>query len=104
MAHNTPRQAVHAAIELRGELVTRAREKLDELGCTNVDLRHGSCLEIEAEGSMRFQRIYIGAGADESMASILFGCAASARSLSSLLASCVLISRPLLSYHTACSS
>ena len=69
----TLRQAVHAAIELRGELVTRAREKLDELGCTNVDLRHGSCLEIEAEGSMRFQRIYIGAGADESMASILFG-------------------------------
>ena len=99
----TLRQAVHAAIELRGELVTRAREKLDELGCTNVDLRHGSCLEIEAEGSMRFQRIYIGAGADESMASILFGCAASALLPISPLCS-PLFSRPSLSPTTACSS
>jgi protein-L-isoaspartate O-methyltransferase len=66
-------QAVHTAIELRAELVRHSRDKLGALGCANVDVRHGSCLAIDAESSMRFQRIYVGAGADEAMAAILFG-------------------------------
>ena len=66
-------QAVHSAIELRGDLVRSAREKLATLGFDHVDLRHGSCLEIDPQTSMRFERIYVGAGSDESMAAILFG-------------------------------
>ena len=65
-------QAVHAAVELRGELVHSAREKLAAYGCTHVDLRHGNCLELDATSSMAFARIYVGAGADESIASTLF--------------------------------
>ena len=47
-------RAVHVAVELRGELVRRARAKLAALGLAHVDLRHGSCLEIDAASSMRF--------------------------------------------------
>ena len=65
-------QAVHTAIELRGELVRHAREKLHALGLTHVDFRHGSCLEVDPATSMRFQRIYFGAGADESVAATFF--------------------------------
>ena len=64
---------MHAAIELRSELVQRARTKLAALDCAHIDVRHGNCLEIDASSSMRFQRIYVGAGADEAMAAILFG-------------------------------
>ena len=66
-------QAVHTAIELRSALVARARDKLAALDCAHVDVRHGSCLDVDPSSSMRFQRIYVGAGADETVASILFG-------------------------------
>ena len=66
------KKAVHSAIELRGELVSHARTKLRELGLHHVDFRHGSCLEIDPSSSMRFARIYVGAGADEALASNIF--------------------------------
>ena len=39
---------MHAAIELRSELVQRARTKLAALDCAHIDVRHGNCLEIDA--------------------------------------------------------
>ena len=39
------------------------------LGLTHVDLRHGSCL-ARVCSSMRFSRIYVGAGADEATADL----------------------------------
>ena len=66
-------KAVHCAVELRKALVIHAREKLAALGLTHVDLRHGSCLALDPDSSMRFSRIYVGAGADEATAALLFG-------------------------------
>ena len=65
-------RAVHQAIELRAELVAHSRAKLAALGCDHVDVLQGSCLAISPSTSMHFERIYIGAGADEAMAKILF--------------------------------
>jgi len=65
-------QAIHCAIELRAELVAHARAKFDLLGLDQIELRHGSCLGLDPQTSMRFERIYIGAGAEESMAVLLF--------------------------------
>ena len=57
--------SVHVAVELRAALVEHAKTRFAALGCTHIDLRHGSCLAIDPSSSMRFQRIYVGAGADE---------------------------------------
>lgn len=63
---------MHYAIEIRQELVAHSRAKLAEYGCTHVDVRHGSCLALDPSSSMRFQRIYLGAGADENIGALLF--------------------------------
>lgn len=65
-------KAVHHAIEIKEELVEHARQKLFEIGCSNVELYTGACQALSPETSMRFDRIYLGAGADEAMASLLF--------------------------------
>jgi len=64
-------KAVHCAIELRAALVAHARNKHHLLGLDGIDLRHGSCLALDPLTSMRFDRIYLGAGAEESMAVLL---------------------------------
>jgi len=65
-------KAVHSAIEIRPELVEHSRTKLAAVGCSHVDVRMGSCLTIDPDTSMQFQRIYVGAGADENVAALLF--------------------------------
>lgn len=59
-------RAVHHAVELSPELAASAASKLKALPkCGGVEVTCGSCLGIDAARSMRFDRIYVGAGADE---------------------------------------
>ena len=57
--------AIHYGIEHQQQLVDYARAKLDILGLSSVHLICGSCFAIDQALSMRFDRIYVGAGADE---------------------------------------
>ena len=66
-------RAVHTCIELRTSLVAHATSKLSALGLEHVDIRHGSCLSVDPTTSMRYARLYVGAGADETVASLYFG-------------------------------
>ena len=66
-----PRSA-QFGVECRAELVEHAREKLDELGHTHVELVHCNCFALDPESSMRFERIYVGAGASQTTAAIIF--------------------------------
>ena len=66
------RRAIQFGIECREELIQHSRSRLDELGHTHVQLVHANCFELDPESSMRFQRIYVGAGASQRTASILF--------------------------------
>ena len=66
------KKAVHRAIELRPELIEHASAKLAAVDCSHVELVLGSCLALCPDTSMRFERIYLGAGADETMGAILF--------------------------------
>jgi protein-L-isoaspartate O-methyltransferase len=66
------KKAVHRAIELRPELIEHASAKLAAIDCSHVELVLGSCLALCPDTSMRFERIYLGAGADETMGAILF--------------------------------
>mmetsp|Transcript_46198 Transcript_46198/g.121106 ORF Transcript_46198/g.121106 Transcript_46198/m.121106 type:complete len:482 (+) Transcript_46198:107-1552(+) len=65
------KKAVQRAVELRVELVHHARVKLREIDCEHIEVVAGSCLALCPRTSMRFERIYLGAGADETMAGIL---------------------------------
>ena len=62
ISHIAGRRAIHVGIELHQELVDHARQKLDGLGHTHVQLHCGSCFALDPEASMRFERIYVGAG------------------------------------------
>ena len=64
--------ALHFGMECRKELIEHSRVRLDELGHTNVQLVHANCFALDPEQSMRFQRIYVGAGAAQHSASMLF--------------------------------
>ena len=55
--------AVHIGVELQPELVAHARAKLDSLGHTSVQLKCCNCFWLHPQGSMRFNKIYVGAGA-----------------------------------------
>jgi len=50
-------KAVHHAIEIKEELVDHARQKLSEIGCSNVELYTGACQALSPETSMLFDRI-----------------------------------------------
>uniref|UniRef100_A0A7S2GH62 Protein-L-isoaspartate O-methyltransferase n=1 Tax=Haptolina brevifila TaxID=156173 RepID=A0A7S2GH62_9EUKA len=63
--------SVQFGIELRPELVDHARAKLDALGHRHVTLVHGDCFGLDPETSMRFDRIYIGAGASQHSAALI---------------------------------
>ena len=72
ISHIAGRRAIHVGIELHQELVDHARQKLDGLGHTHVQLHCGSCFALDPEASMRFERIYVGAGASQRSAEVLF--------------------------------
>jgi len=65
-------KAIHHAIEIKDEMVNHACTRLARLGINNVEFISGPCQSLCPETSMRFARIYLGAGADEAMASLLF--------------------------------
>ena len=65
--------AVHYAVELQPGLVASSRDKFSSLpNCGRVQVVHASCLALHASSSMQFDRIYVGAGADEAAATVLF--------------------------------
>jgi len=63
VAHMTGPQSIHHGVEIHAELVDHARRKLDGLGLNTIELHHCSCLALDPDKSMRFDRIYVGAGA-----------------------------------------
>lgn len=64
--------AIHYALELKEELITYSREKLDGLGHAHVRVIQCSCFDLDPDTSMRFDRIYVAAGACDKTASLLF--------------------------------
>jgi len=66
------RHAVHYGIECRDQLVRHSRERLRALGHETVELVHCNCFFLDPESSMRFDRIYVGAGGSSRTASLLF--------------------------------
>ena len=56
--------------EAQRELVAHARGRLDELGYTHVRLHNANCFSLEPSESMRFERIYVGAGASQRSAAV----------------------------------
>jgi len=58
-------RAMHYGIEIQPKLVEYSRAKLDQLGHASVQLLHLDAATLEPESSMRFDRIYVGAGASE---------------------------------------
>ncbi len=65
-------RAVQFGVECRAELVSHARSKLDALGHHHVQIVHSNAFSLDPEGSMRFERIYVGAGASARTAALLF--------------------------------
>ena len=55
----------HHAVELRLPLATHSRAKLASLGLHNIKVHHASVHDIDFEQSMRFDRIWVGAGATQ---------------------------------------
>ena len=51
ISHIAGRRAIHVGIELHQELVDHARQKLDGLGHTHVQLHCGSCFALDPEAS-----------------------------------------------------
>ena len=64
--------AVHHGVEIHQELIDHARSKLDALGHTQVQLVCGNCFALDPATSLRFDRIYVGAGASQQSAAIIF--------------------------------
>ena len=64
--------AVHHGVELRPSLVSHAAERCIALGLDNIRFTCADCFAIDVGGSMKFDRIYVGAGA-RSDAKFLFG-------------------------------
>jgi len=59
------RRSIHYGIELQPKLVEYSRAKLDSLELHSPQILCCDCYTIDAETSMRFDRIYVGAGAGE---------------------------------------
>lgn len=57
------RYAVHVGVEIYSELVELARERCAELGLDSIKFVNGNAFDLALDGTMRFDRIYIGAGA-----------------------------------------
>jgi len=65
-------RSVQFGVECKPELVAHSRAKLHALGHNHVQLVEANCFAIDPESSMRFERIYVGAGASQRSASLLF--------------------------------
>lgn len=50
-------------VECQEEIVHFARERCAEVGLSDIHFQHGNCFCIDVDKSMRFDRIYVGAGA-----------------------------------------
>jgi len=61
-AHLLGPHACHHAVEVKGPLADHSRRKLSGVGLASVSVHHGS-LQIDCVQSMRFDRIWVGAGA-----------------------------------------
>jgi len=64
--------AIHHGVEIQPRLVAHARSKLDSLGMHNIQLQTCTCFSIDPTSSMRFSRIYVGAGASQRSAELFF--------------------------------
>jgi len=56
-------EAIHHGVEHNAWLVEHARSRLAKVGCSHVELHAASVFSIDLARSMRYARIYIGAGA-----------------------------------------
>lgn len=63
VAQITGPRSLNVGVERHGDLVRHAREKCAALGLDQLQFHCGSCFRIEVESSMKFDRIYVGAGA-----------------------------------------
>ena len=77
--------AIHYGVERQQKLFEYSSAKLDSLGLTSIQLVCANCFSIDPALSMRFDRIYVGAGASED-----------ASFLMSMLEVCPLPSRSIL--------
>lgn len=55
--------ALHVGLERKECLVRHAREKCASLGLCNIQFTCGNCYLIDVDSSIKFDRIYVGAGA-----------------------------------------
>ena len=54
---------MHHAVEVRSGLVAHSMAKLRDVGLTGIQVHHGDVYAIDRAASMRFDRIWVGAGA-----------------------------------------
>lgn len=54
--------AVHIGVERHLDVVLHARERCTEAGFKNIRFVQGNCYDIDVKNSMKFDRIYVGAG------------------------------------------
>lgn len=66
-------RAINIGLERHLELVQHARSRCEALGMSDIEFVHGNCYLLDPDSSMRFDRIYIGAGAPHD-ARFLFKC------------------------------
>ena len=64
--------AVHHGIEMREELVAHARATCAQLGLPLIKFIHGNAFDVSVAQSMRYDRIYVGAGAPDALKAIAF--------------------------------
>ena len=64
--------AVHHGIEMREELVAHARATCAQLGLPLIKFIHGNAFDVSVAHSMRYDRIYVGAGAPDALKAIAF--------------------------------
>ena len=55
--------AMHVTLELKPELVAHARTRCEALGLTHIKWVCGNLFDVQRDGCMQFDRIYVGAGA-----------------------------------------
>ncbi len=67
------REGIHHGVEISPHLVAHARERLDALGDSHVQLFCASCYSLDFAHSMRYTRIYIGAGSSVGVTASVLG-------------------------------
>jgi len=63
VAHLIGPSALHVGVERHEALVKHAETHCAELGLHNIQFVRGNCYLLDVAGSLRFDRIYVGAGA-----------------------------------------